>query len=76
MSPRLAAPSNLAPIASKSRQKISTLNLQSAANIDNNNFASKLSNLPNLESEHETEFESSKTNVPKGKVDEIQALLG
>jgi len=43
-----------------------------------NNLDSKLSQLPNLDSENETEFESSKTLMPRDgqQVDEIGALLG
>ena len=74
----LAAPKSLAPINSKSKAKLTDLNLESVnTNIGKiNNLESKLSNLPNAESEFDTEFESSKTNIPRGKVDEINALLG
>ena len=76
ISPRLVAPKSLAPLASKSKSKIATLDLNNVGNMGMNNIDSKLSNIPNLESENETEFESNKTIMPRGKVDEIQSLLG
>lgn len=78
ISPRMAAPKSLAPLASKSKAQMSTLDLNKVGNLgmNNNNLDSKLSNLPNQESENETEFESNKTVMPHGKLDEIQSLLG
>ena len=71
ISPRLTAPKSLAPLASKSKATLAPLSLP-PANID-----SKLSQIPNIESENETEFESAKTLMPgNGHVDEIGALLG
>ena len=79
LSPRLAAPMSLAPLASKSKATFKPLTLQSNAIGGNeNNFDSKLSQIPNMESENETEFESAKTLMPgdSHQVDEIGALLG
>mmetsp|Transcript_6334 Transcript_6334/g.8481 ORF Transcript_6334/g.8481 Transcript_6334/m.8481 type:complete len:109 (-) Transcript_6334:911-1237(-) len=43
-----------------------------------NPFESKLSQIPNVESENETEFESHKTVMPRdnNKLDEVGALMG
>ena len=76
-SPRLAAPKILGPLASKSKLTLAPLTLPSYQ-IGGNNIDSKLSQIPNIESENETEFESAKTLMPSSGqyVDEIGALLG
>lgn len=80
----LAAPKSLAPLASKSKASLPPLNigggLQSpiASNLANP-VESKLSQLPNIESDtHETEFQSSETNMPNQntEVDEVRAMMG
>ena len=69
VSPRLAAPKSLAPLASKSKATLPTLNMAGAGS---NILESKLSHIPNVDSSQDLEFESAKTLLPKdGKVDEI-----
>ena len=75
LSPRIAAPKNLAPLTSKSKATLPSL----TPAPESTNFESKLSYIPNIDnSANELEFESAKTLVPNkdGQVDEIQALLG
>ena len=73
VSPRLAAPKSLAPLASRSKATLEPMSLV----MGNNNFESKLSRAVNDGSQDDTEFESSKTLMPKdNQVDEITALLG
>ena len=81
LSPRMAAPKNLAPITSKSKATLPPLSIpkiSSASVAGNNPFESKLSQIPNVESETETEFESHKTLMPREgqKLDEVSALMG
>lgn len=67
LSPRMAAPKNLAPITSKSKATLPPLTIPkiSSSSVAGNPFESKLSQIPNVESETETEFESHKTLMPK-----------
>ena len=69
MSPRLmASPSkgalSLAPLNTKSKATLQPLTLPQSTKVANNPD-SKLSQIPNIESENETEFESAKTLMPK-----------
>jgi len=79
----LSAPNNLAPLGSKSRGALPPLSLPGArqSQPDNSHVLfpeSKLSIIPNMETDYETEFESSNTQVPKenSNLDEIKALMG
>ena len=72
---------SLAPINTKSKATLEPLSLPSSVKVVGTGAIkpeSKLSQIPNIESENETEFESAKTLMPKdnNQVDEIGALLG